>query len=169
MLASGRLRPRVKSLLQSLRDRMTVVMKPITTRAPASYDCFAQRRRGAEGLRQPGGSVQPVLLSSSLPLNRHPELVSPAVTAFQDNAPPSRVILKRVQDDERGFGYMYQSDLTQPLCASARNKISGDCSRKRVLIPQQQCVRRRTQNQLSYRKPDRLLESHCQRCGHERR
>jgi len=31
---------------------------------------------------------------------RHPELVSPMVTAFRDNALPSRVILKQVQEDE---------------------------------------------------------------------
>ena len=31
---------------------------------------------------------------------RHPELVSPPVTAFQDNEPPSRAILKQVQDHD---------------------------------------------------------------------
>jgi hypothetical protein len=31
---------------------------------------------------------------------RHAELVSPLVTSLQYNKPPSRVILKQVQDDE---------------------------------------------------------------------
>jgi uncharacterized membrane protein YhhN len=42
---------------------------------------------------------------------RHPELVSPLVTAFQDNERSLRVILKQVQDDERGDDKVMAKDL----------------------------------------------------------